>query len=142
MWSVNGQFYLEVMKRLREAVQRKRPEGWRNKTWMLHHNHALAHTLFLIREFLVKHIMTVIPQPSHSPDLAPADFPPSPPVPKLKSTVKGRQFQMIEEIEEILLRDLRAISQNTFQDGFQNWKKRWEWCINSGGEYFEGDKAY
>jgi hypothetical protein len=34
--TVNGQFYLEVMKRLREAVRRKRPEGWRNKTWTLH----------------------------------------------------------------------------------------------------------
>jgi hypothetical protein len=30
--------------------------------------------------------------------------------------------------------------QNTFQDTFQNRKKRWEQCINSEGEYFEGDK--
>ena len=36
--------------------------------------------------------------------------------------------------------DLRAIPQNKFQDAFQNWKKRWERCIKSGGEYFEGDK--
>jgi hypothetical protein len=34
---------------------------------------------------------------------------------------------------------LHAILQNTFQDAFQNWKKR-VWCIESGGEYFEGDK--
>jgi hypothetical protein len=31
-------------------------------------------------------------------------------------------------------------SQNTFQDAFQKWKKRWERCVKSGGEYFEGDK--
>jgi hypothetical protein len=30
--------------------------------------------------------------------------------------------------------------ENTFQDVFQNWKKSWERCINSRGEYFEGDK--
>jgi hypothetical protein len=30
--TVNGQFYLEAMKRLREAERRKRPEGWRNMT--------------------------------------------------------------------------------------------------------------
>jgi hypothetical protein len=37
-------------------------------------------------------------------------------------------------------RDLRAVPQNTFQDTFQKWKKRWERCIKSGREYFEGDK--
>jgi hypothetical protein len=48
---------------------------------------------------------------------------------------------MVAEIEENLPQDLHAILQNTFQDTFQNWKKRWEQCINSGGEYFEGDKS-
>jgi len=47
---------------------------------------------------------------------------------------------MVEEIGENLIWDLRAIPRNTFQDAFQNWKKLWEWCIKSGGEYFEGDK--
>jgi hypothetical protein len=56
----------------------------------------------------------------------------------LKSTLKGRQFQMTEELEENLLRDLRTIPQNVFQ----NWKKRWKQYIDSGGEYFEGDKSY
>jgi hypothetical protein len=56
----------------------------------------------------------------------------------LKSTLKGRQFQTIEEIEENSLQDLRAIPQNAFQ----NWKKRWKRCIESGGEYFEEDKPY
>jgi hypothetical protein len=57
------QFYMEVMKRLREAERRKRPEGWRNKTWMLHHNNTPAHTSLLVHEFLAKHKMTVVPQP-------------------------------------------------------------------------------
>jgi len=75
----------------------------------------------LIREFLTKHEATVVPQPPYSPDLAPADFFL---FPQLKSSLKGRQFQTIEEIEENSIRDLRAILQNTFQDAFQNWKKR------------------
>jgi hypothetical protein len=57
--------------------------------------------------------------------------------PKLKSALKGRRVQTIEETEEISLRDLHAIPQNAFQ----NWKKR-KRCINSGGGYFEGDKSY
>jgi transposase len=59
------------MRRLREAERRKRPEGWRNKTWMLHHDKAPAHTSLLVHEFLAKHEMTVIPQPPYSPDLGP-----------------------------------------------------------------------
>jgi transposase len=83
--------------------------------------------------FFKKHETTVIPQPPYSPDLAPADFFL---FPKLKSSLKGRRFQTVEETEENSTGDLRAIPQNTFQ----NWKKRWERCIKSGGEYFEGDK--
>jgi hypothetical protein len=45
---------------------------------------------------------------------------------------------MIEEIEENSLQDLRAIPQNAFQ----NWTESWEWSIDSGGGYFEGDKSY
>jgi quinol monooxygenase YgiN len=71
--AVSGQFYFEVMKRLREAEQGKRPEGWRSKTWMLHHNNT-PHMSFLVREFLAKHKTTVIPQMPYSPDLAHADF--------------------------------------------------------------------
>jgi hypothetical protein len=40
----------------------------------------------LIREFVVKHETTVVPQPPYSPDLVPADFFL---FPKLKSTLKG-----------------------------------------------------
>jgi len=89
----------------------------------------------LIREFLTKHETTVVPQPLYSPDLAPADFFL---FPKRKSSLKGRRFQTVEEIEENSIRDLRAFPQNTFQNAFQSWKKRWERCINSVEEYFEG----
>jgi len=80
----------------------------------------------------MKHETTVLPRPPYFPDLAPADFFL---FSKLKSSLKGHQFRMVEEIEENSIWDLRAIPQNTFQ----NWKKP-KWCIKSGGEYFEGDK--
>ena len=136
--TVNKEFYLNVMKRLRAAVRRKRPEAWTNNTWILHHDNAPAHASLLKCEFLMKHETTVVPQPPYSPDVAPEDFFL---FPKLKSSLKGHRFQTAEEIEENSTRDLRAIPQNTFQDAFQNWKKHWERCIKSGGEYFEGDKV-
>jgi len=91
----------------------------------------------LIREFLTNHETTVVPQP---PSLQIWPLRPFFLFSKLKSSLKGRRFQKVEEIEENWIRDLPAIPQNTFQDVFQNWKKRWERCVKSGGEYFEGDK--
>jgi transposase len=61
---------------------------------MLHHDNAPPHASLLIREFLAKQETIVMPQPSYSPDLAPAEFFL---FPKLKSTLKGRRFQMVEE---------------------------------------------
>jgi len=53
--------------------------------------------------------------------------------------LKGSHFQTIEEIQENAIRELRTIAESAFQEGFQQWKKRWEWCIASRGDFFEGD---
>ena len=47
--TVNQMFYLEVLKRLRDAVRRKRPELWRSGEWLLHQDNALAHTALSVR---------------------------------------------------------------------------------------------
>jgi len=52
--TVNQQFYLEVLKRLRDAARRKRLELWRSSEWLLHHDNAPAHTALSVRQFLTK----------------------------------------------------------------------------------------
>jgi hypothetical protein len=49
---------------------------------------------------------------------------------------------MIQEITENSQTELRVILKKVYQDCFQLWHQNWEWCINAGGEYFEGDKAH
>jgi hypothetical protein len=46
------------------------------------------------------------------------------------------------EIQENVIRELRVITESVFQEAFQQWKKRWERCIVSKGDYLEGDSAY
>jgi transposase len=87
---------------------------------------------------LAKHAKTVLPQPPYSPDLAPADFFL---FPKLKSTLKGRRFESIEASKTNSLAQLRNIPKTVFQECFKTLKKRWQRCIQSRGEYTEGDKA-
>ena len=123
---------------MRDAVRRKRPELWENRTWMLHYDNAPAHASLLIRSYLAKHQTVVVPHPPYSPDLAPANFFL---FPKLKTTLKGRRFQTIGEIQENATIELRAITSSAFQEAFQKWKKRWERFIASRGDYFEGDSA-
>ena len=71
---VNKEYYLEVMRRLREAIRRKLPDLWRNNSWLLHHDNAPAHTSLLVRDFLAKNNTVIMPQSPYSPDLAPCDF--------------------------------------------------------------------
>jgi hypothetical protein len=123
---------MDVLKRLRESIRRKRSQLWRNNSWILHHDNAPSHASLLIRDFLAIHETTVLPQMPYSTDLAPADFFI---FQKLKSTLKG------EEIMENSLEDLRAIPKNAFHDCFRKWKQHWERCINSQREYFEGEKT-
>jgi transposase len=73
---------------------------------MLHHDIAPAHASSLIREFLTKNEITVVPQPPYSPDLVPAYFFL---FPKLKSSLKGQRFESTEEIEKNSLTELLAI---------------------------------
>ena len=61
--TVNQQFYREVLKRLRDAVRRKRPELWRSGQWLLHHENAPAHTTLSVRRFLTKNGMTAASHP-------------------------------------------------------------------------------
>jgi len=106
--------------------------------WMLQHDNAPSHSSFLVRDFLAKHATTVLPLPSYSPDLAPAVFFL---FPKLKSALKGRRFESIEAIKTNSLAHLRSIPKRVFQECFRILMKRWQRCIQSRGEYFEGDKA-
>ena len=134
--TINRFRYLETLRHLREAVRNKRPEMWASGEWMLHHDNAPVHSSLLIRDFCTKNEMTVVPQPPYSPDLAPADFFL---FPKMKRPMKGERFDDVEAIKKKSLEELKSIPEEDFQRAFLQWKRRWEKCIATQGEYFEGD---
>jgi len=105
--TVNQQFYLEVFKRLRDAVRRKRPELWRSGEWLLHHDNAPAHIALSVRKFLTKNGMTTASHPPYSQDLAPCDFFL---FPRIKRDLKGKRFQNVEEVREKTTEALKTIT--------------------------------
>ncbi|UYV83278.1 hypothetical protein LAZ67_23000391 [Cordylochernes scorpioides] len=135
--TVNKEYYLQVMRNLREAIRQKRPDMWKNKNWLLHHDNAPAHTSLLVRDILAKNNTLMIPQPPYSPDLAPCDFFL---FPKLKRPMKGRRYATLDEIKTASKEELKKIFLNDFLKYFEDWKNRWHKCIISHGDYFEGDK--
>jgi len=134
--TVNQQFYLEVLKRLCDAVRRKLPKLWWSGEWLLHHDNFPAHTALSVRQFLMKNGMTTALHPSYFPDLAPCDFFL---FPRMKRDLKGKRFQNVEEVREKTTEALKAITLQDFQNCFEHRKKRWDKCIDSQGEYFEGE---
>ena len=71
--TVNQEFYLEVLRRLRKNVRRKCPELWRSGSLFLHHDNAPPHTALSVTWYLASLGWTVVPHPPYSPDLAPCD---------------------------------------------------------------------
>jgi hypothetical protein len=69
--TVNSAYYCDVLRRLRENVRRLRPELWRQKNWLLHHDN-----------------MTSVPHPPYF-----SLFP------RLNIKLKGHHFDTIQVIE-------------------------------------------
>ncbi|UYV70805.1 hypothetical protein LAZ67_8000693, partial [Cordylochernes scorpioides] len=109
--TVNKEYYLQVMCNLREAIRQKRPDLWKNKNWLFHHDNAPAHTSLLVRELLAKNNTLMMPQPPYSPDLAPCDFFL---FPKLKRPIKGRRYATLDEIKTASKEELKKILKNDF----------------------------
>jgi hypothetical protein len=115
---VNTGFYCDVLRRLHENVRRRRPELWREQTWLLHHDNTPSHTSVLTQYFLAKYKTAVIPHSPYSPDLVPYDFFL---FPKMKLKLKGRRFDTIEVIQAESQRVLDTLTEKDFQEAFQKW---------------------
>jgi hypothetical protein len=53
--------------------------------------------------------------------------------------LKGRRFERVSDIQRESQAVLDSIKENDFHCAFEEQKKRWDLCIRSQGEYFEGD---
>ncbi|KAJ4441025.1 hypothetical protein ANN_10874 [Periplaneta americana] len=133
--TVTKELYVETLRRLWDAVRRKRTEKWVENNWFLMHDNAPAHRAIIVKNFLARHNITALDHPPYSPDLSPPDYFL---FPRLKSHLKGRRFNA-EEVIANATRALRRVSQNGFQACFQELYTRWQKCVVAEGNYFEGN---
>ncbi|KMQ82458.1 hypothetical protein RF55_22900 [Lasius niger] len=132
--TINGQFYTEVLDRLRKRIRRVRPHFRQNGSWLLLHDNARPHIALPVRLFLAQHCVVELQHPPYSPDLAPADFFL---FPKLKHSMKGTMFQDVEAIKKTVTSLLKTIPKEDFKTSFRNLHSRAQTCITADGDYFE-----
>ncbi len=53
--------------------------------------------------------------------------------------MRGVAYRNINQLQAAALRILRDIPQNKFEDTIKDLPVRWSKCVQSGGDYFEGD---
>ncbi|XP_041374683.1 uncharacterized protein LOC121387588 [Gigantopelta aegis] len=60
--------------------------------------------------------------------------------PKIKSMLKGTHLS-VEEVKANRTKLLGSITQDDLRNCFEMWKHRMQLCVNSEGNYFEGDQS-
>ncbi|KAL4113850.1 hypothetical protein QTP88_017411 [Uroleucon formosanum] len=97
-----------------------------------------GHSSISINQFLATKNIPVAPQAPYSPDLSPCDFFL---FPRIKIHLKGRHFGTLENIQSSVTDELKAIPVTEFQNCYKQWKHRIQRCVDSQGNYFEGDNV-
>ena len=89
----------------------------------------------LVTDYLTKMGIKRVPQPPHSPDLAPRDF-------RLFPKLRGCLYETIEEIKEAVTKVIDTLTQEDFHGALQKLLEWYNKCIAARGDYFEGDKRF
>jgi histone-lysine N-methyltransferase SETMAR len=114
--TVNKAFYLQVLKRLHDAVSRKGPELWQSGSQRLHRNNAPAHKDLSVKQLFTENSMTQLIHLPYSSDLAPCDFIL---FPQMKKVLKGKSYTDMEEVKKKITETLKGITLQEFQDCFE-----------------------
>ena len=73
-----------------------------------------------------------VPQPLYSPDVAPCDF-------WLSPKLTGGRYETIEKMKETVTKVIDTLTKEGFDGALQKLLERYNKCIRTGGDYFEGD---
>ena len=130
--------YIYFLRRLRDAVRKKRPEKWGTNSWFLHRDNAPEHRSVLIKDFVAKNNVKTLKHPPYSPDLSPDGFYL---FPELKSAFKGQFICDATDIIKNAMEELKRLSKNGFHECFYQPYSRWQKYIFARGDHFERNVA-
>ncbi len=94
--TVNSEYFISVLREVRESIRRKQPDLWNNRKFVLHMDNASSHTSGPTRLYLHKNNFDILDHLLYSPDLAPCDYWA---FPVLKKQIRGQRFAGIPELQ-------------------------------------------
>ncbi len=120
--TVRAENYIEVLRCLKENIRRRRPDKWRTREFLLHHDNAPVHTTVLTLAFIGSNDIEMVPHPPYSPDLAPCDYFI---FPRLKNMLRGHRHNNINDMKVAVNTALRNIPVQDFHDAIHSLPLRW-----------------
>ena len=131
--TITGAYYADIMRKLRDAIKKKR-RGMLTAGVLLLHDNAPVHKCRVAQAAIRDCGFEQLNHPPYSPDLAPSDYYL---FRNLKSHLRGTRFSDDDE--------LRASTEGWFQEqtkdfyytGIASLKDKWSKCIEVGGDYIE-----
>lgn len=133
--TITGQYYSQLLIRLREEIKGKR-RGLLSKGVFLLHDNAPAHSSVVACQTARDCGYQILPHPPYSPDLAPSDFFL---FPGLKSSLRGRRFGDDNDVISAADDYFSSKDGGFYRSGIRKVKTRWEKCITLAGSYVEKD---
>ena len=129
--TVNKEYYVEVLREFRKRFRRKRPAFFKSGQWHFQQDNAPVHNSTLDTDYLTKMGIKTVPQPPYSQDHALCNF-------WLFPKLRGCH-ETIEEMKATVTKVIDTLTQEDFHGAFQRVLERYNKCIATGGDYFEGD---
>ena len=129
------EYYVEVLREFRERFRRMGPALFKSGQWHCHQDNAPVHNSILVTDYLTKMGIKIVPRPPYGPDLAPSDFWL---FPKLKEKLRGCRDETIEEMKGAVTKVIDTLTQEDLHEAFQKLLERYNKCIGTGRDYFEG----
>ena len=79
--------------------------------------------------------INTVPRPPYSLDLGPCNF-------WLVPKLRGCRYETIDEMKEAVTKVIDTLTQEDFLGAFQKLLERYNKCIATGGDYFEGGLVF
>ena len=131
--TMNGQYYANLMKELRNSIRQKR-RGMLTRGVLLLHDNAPVHKSRIAQAAIRDCGYVQLDHPPYSPDLAPSDYFL---FRQLKSALRGRHFNDDEEVKAAAEAWLEGQSEKFYKSGIRSLKDKWNKCITMKGHYIE-----
>ena len=121
-------------KGVQEEIPRERTSLLKTGQWHFQEDYAPVPNSILVTDYLSKMGIKTVRQPPYCPDLSSCDF-------WLFPKLRGCCHETSEELKEAMKKVIDTLTQEVFYGAFQKLFERYNKCIATGGDYFEGTRV-